>query len=336
MTALNRPLSQFEAAALGVNTKANKASPGVRGRSVGGEIDAPAFESARTFLFQSYFDTTLLQKAILAQASNEPIVQSTLSNAQQVSGYGVALHPSSECPVAIQFFSGSQQGGSQVYRLKPGQVIRPFGQMNGQPGSFSGFQWGLPFGWLGGGSATLIVLRTPDAEVFWTGNPEIIFHRQRMRIYAPAALPNLATTPFYNWPKRFPWAQAQFGTNSLRQSGQPGLAVTPTRTAMRLNLIPLAATNDVRLMFCGSNDFAEDANGAVVLTDLACVDMTWGTNAMIVGSVNLVNQFPTQMLTGQVERFAADNGAMVMLDVTGGLSGGAEPVTVDVVRYGHL
>ena len=42
---------------------------------------------------------------------------------------------------------------------------------------------------------------------------------------------------------------------------------------------------------------------------------------MIVGSVTLVNQYQTQMMTGQVERFAADNGAMVMLDVTGGLSG---------------
>ncbi len=331
MTTLVRPLSQYDAMALGVSTKGPKAA-GIKGRSAAGESDAPAFELTGLFTFQSYFDDTLAETAILAQPSNEPIVPSTLSDPIQVSGYGIGLHPSSECPVAVRFQTGAQQGASPTYRLKPGQVIRPHGSMGGQPGSFSGLQWGLPFGWLGGGSATLVVLRTPDAEVFWTDGPEIIFHRIRLEIVAPGNVPAAANVPL-NWPKRFPWPNATFGANAILQSGQPALAVTPTRTAMRLRLDVLAAPATMRVLFCGTNDFAQDSAGAVSLADVAAAEVTWGTWDQA-GVATLTTQYQTQMLTGQFERFAADNGGVVLFESSG--AGALDTNYVDIVRYGRL
>jgi hypothetical protein len=326
-----RPLNRFEAASLGVAVKANGAASGLKGRSVAGEVDAPAFEISRAFNYQSYFDDTLLQNAILAAPSNEPIIPSTLSDPIQVSGYGVGLHPSSETPIAVRFQTGSQQGASMTYRIKPGEIIRPHGSMHGQPGSFSGLEWGLPFGWLGGGLAKLIVLRTPDAESFWTGNPEIIFHRTRMEILAPGAVPVAALTVL-NWPKRFPWPSAQFGASAILQSGQPALGVSPTRTAFRLRLATLPAFADMRVLYIGTNDFSFGTAGTPVLTDVAFNDMTWGS-FIAAGIVTPGTPFPTQILTGQQERFAADGGGVALVDLSGGSLTGA---FVDIVRYGNL
>lgn len=329
MTTFARPLNRFEAAALGVNTKVDRAGGGIKGRSIGGESSAPAFEVSGVFTFQSYFDSTLLQNAILAQPPNELIVPSTKTKSQ-VSGYGLGLHPSSECPVAVRFQTGAQQGASQVYHLKPGQVIRPHGSMRGEAGSFSGFEWGLPFGWLGGGAATIVVMRTPDADVFWTGNPEIIFHRQRMLIYAPAAVPVAASIPL-NWPKRFPWPNAIYGANNIQQSGRAALSVTPTRTALRLRVSTLAAVNTMRVLFCGTNDWSQDSAGAVSLADVSYTDVVWGTFDQ--GGIGTPGtHYPTQVYTGELERFAADDGGVVFADLTGDIDG----EYVDVIRYGTL
>ncbi len=334
-----RQLSAFEAAALGVDTRAPKAGKGLQSNSLIGVADAPAVELSNTFKFQSYFDSTLLQRALIQQPQNSQIVPSTMSQPVQLSGYGIGLHPSSETPIAIQFGTGDQQGGSQVYRIVPGQVIRPFGvPLSGQPGSFSSFQWGLPFGWLGGGSALLVILRTPDAQVNWNSAPEIVFHRQRSKILTPATLPDPAvTTTFpFNWPKRFPWSQAIFSnstnTTSLTQRGAAALAVSPTRVAMRLRLSTLAAAADMRCIFYGTNDFDLDSAGAVVTTDQGYVDMTWGTTAVLAGSVNLTAQYQTQVLTGQLERFAADDGAVILVSDNATIQG----QYVDIVRYGRL
>ena len=223
----------FEASALGVDTVSDKASQavarGARGQTLGGDINAPAFEVTATYPYQSYFDDTLQQQAILPQPQNEPIIPSTLSNPIQIGGYGLALHPASEAPVSVVFDTGAQQGRSATYALSPGQIIRPFGRPDGvgNPGSFSGFRFGLPFGWLGGGAVKLMLLRTPDAHTLWNGFPEIIFHRFRTQIIAASAVPadptTLTPTPFYNWPKRFPWTHA-IGNQGLRQSGTPVLS----------------------------------------------------------------------------------------------------------------
>ena len=46
--------------------------------------------------------------------------------------------------------------------------------------AFEGFDYGLPFGWLGGGAATLVVFKTRDADVYWPGNPEIIYTKSML------------------------------------------------------------------------------------------------------------------------------------------------------------
>lgn len=330
-----RPLSAYDAAALGVETSSKAGLLGVNGRTAGGANDAPASEISGVFAYQSYFDDTLLQRAILAQPPNQPIVPSTLQSLDQA-GYAIGLHPSSQTPVAIQFKSGAQGGQSTTMILKPGELLRPHGlggSSRNNPGQFSGFNYGLPFGWLGGGSYRLIVMKTADATVKWIDHVELIFHRQRLQIYAlnKAPVPSQATLN-YNWPLYFPWPQAIQGANALTQRGQPAIAVQPTRTAMMLRLATLADASTMRCMFVGTDDFAQDAAGAIQLSDVpAAVDVVWGTWTSL-AVVNYLSQYPTQMFSGELERFQAPNGSVIAVTSDAELEG----QFVDVVRYGRL
>lgn len=334
-----RPMSQFEAAAKGVQTQSSRAAraitSGVKGRPNSGEVNAPAYEVSNTFNFQSYFDYTNYAAGILPQPANQPIVPSTKSAPVMTAGYGLALAPSSQCPVAVQFFTGGMQGRSATYRMKPGEVIYPYGRPGDENGQFDGFQWGLPFGWLGGGTATLMVLRTADARVLWpSDHNEIIYHRLAIPIVAPAALP--VTLAAYsgrlNWPQRFPWPNAISGSLGLNQRGKAAMGVFPTRTALSLRIETVAGST-MRMYFIGTNDFGMTANGQAQLTDVRAIDITWGAWAAQVGAVAPFNTpFQTQMLTGEAERFAADAGAVALASTAVELQG----VNVDVVRYGRL
>lgn len=332
-----RSLSQFEAAALGVKVGAKSTLRGIAGTAPTGEINAPAYEVSNTFLIQSYFDNTLLERALLAQPPNQPIVPSTKPQQPiMTAGYGLALTPSSQCPVAVQFFTGGMQGRSMTYRLKPGEVIYPFGKPGQENGQFSGFTWGLPFGWLGGGSATLIVLRTADAGVTWpTDHNEVIYHRIRLQIVQDTTLPvsGGAYSGPLNWPQRFPWTQAVQGANSLNQRGRPGIAVFPTRTALSLRMATVAGST-MRMYFIGTNDFDVGSTGVASMTGVRAVDIAWGMWAQQGGAPAPFNSaFQTMMLTGEAERFAADAGAVALA-----APAGSELVEdyVDIVRYGRL
>lgn len=357
MSARIRPLTREMMSALGVGTKMrgshgilkNAMHPtrggAVRGRGNSGDVNAPAFEVSGVFPFQSYFSDTLLEKALLRQAPNQLIVESTLNgglgskNPVQVNGYGLGLHPSSEAPVAVQFSTGAQQGSSTAYHLRPGQVIWPHGRPGGiaKPGYFSGFSWGLPFGWLGGGSVTLVVLRTADAVVTWpTDHNEIVYHRMRQKILTPVEANALAGAGVYtgplNWPQRFPWPGAVFGTSSLQQGGQPSLAVHPTRTALSLRLATVANPS-MRVYFVGSDPWAQLSNGLIDLTDVRATDITWNTWAQLVGAAAPFNSaFQTQILTGEMERYAANAGAVVFSSTDATI----QDAFVDIVRYGRL
>lgn len=345
MTASSRALSAYEAAALGVETQSaasplsSKASQAniraLRGQPSVSETSAPAFEVTNKFLYQSYFDDTLGPQALLSQAPGSPIVQSTLAT-QQVTGYAVGLHPSSECPVAISFFTGGQQGGSSPYRLSPGEVIRPHGKPGDTSGSFSGFQFGLPFGWLGGGSVLLVVLRTPDARVLWNSHPEVIYHRMRLQIVAPASIPTAAAV-VPNWPHRFPWPFAVRGSNNLTQRGQPALSVTPTNTALRLRVADMSlAPADMRCLFYGTNDFDLDLNGAIASATVSGFeDITWEQTNTYAGSVGVgTTQYQTQFFSdSQLTRFAADEGGALVLTST---DARLQSQYVDICRYGKL
>lgn len=301
---------------------------GVRGLALSGDVDAPAVEISKRYDYQSYFDATLGPAAILRQPPNDAIVPST-KKGYDLSGYALGLHPSSETPVSVQFRGGQQQGGSAVFRLKPGEVIRPFGAP-GAPGKFSGFDMGLPFGWLGGGNATVLVFRTADATVDWIDRSELIYHRQRVVILDPAAVPT--AVPF-NWPTRFPWPHATSGLNRLPQKGTPGLAVTPTRTLLKLNVADLASAADMRVFFVGTDAFDELAGVTTLTNPPAAVDVIWGTWASV-ASANFAQQFQTLMFTGELERLGANGGGVFFVDATPGLD--IAGASVDVVRYGKL
>ena len=300
---------------------------GLRGLALSGNVDAPAVEVAAKFQYQSYFDDVLGAQAILRQAPNEQIVRST-KRTEELAGYAVGLHPSSQTPVAISFRGGQQQGSSATLRLKPGEVIRPFGSPEA-PGKFSGFDWGLPFGWLGGGNALLVVFRTDDASVDWVDRSEIVFHRTRVQVLAPAAVP---TAPEFNWPTRFPWPKAAFGTQALSQSGTPVLSVNPTRIAMTLRLADLVASETMRVYLIGSDEWAELDDGTIDLTETVAYDVVWGTWASVV-SANFAAQFQTQFLPAEMFKFGANEGGVIFVDANGGALVNAY---VDVVRYGVL
>lgn len=302
---------------------------GVRGLATTGASDAPAVEISEKYQLQSYFDSTLGPAAILRQPPNDQIVPSTLKP-YDLSGYAIGLHPASETPVAVRFRGGQQQGGGAVHRLKPGQVIRPFGAP-GMPGRFAGFEMGLPFGWLGGGAATVIVFRTPDSTVDWIDRCEIPFHRVRVPILQPAAVPAAAALSF-NWPTRFPWPKAQSGANAFPQKGTPALVVTPTQSILRLRG-NLAAAATMRAYFVGADVFEETSTGSIGLTDVSAVDLVWGAWTSL-ASANFATQFQTQTVLGEFTRLGANEGAVMFVDASG--TAALNGLYVDVVRYGVL
>lgn len=303
------------------NFKAALATPMTDG------VRSPAIQIPKTFTYQSYFDSTLLQKAILEQSPNQLIVESTKIESQ-VPGYAVGLHPSSQTPVAVQFLGAHGQGSAGPYILTPGSVIRPLDRNT----PFSGIRWGLPFGWLGGGLATAVIFTSPDAEVCWPSNTEVIFHRARYEILQPAAA--TADAP-KNWPFRFPWTQAVRGSNSFPQSGQPVVSIAyPTRAIIALvGVTGLAAPAAMRAVYQGSNDLSLSSSGAVVLTPVYFKDIVWQSWTSI-GAANLADQRPMMQFDDEFIRLAADDGGVAFIDNSGAaLLNGAY---VDVVRYGVL
>ncbi len=306
------------------------------------DSNSPGVTVSEVFPYQSYFDNTLLEKALLQQSANQLIVDATtpangaitMMVKSNVAGYAVGLHPSSQTPVAVQPLLGGQTTSPQPVILKPGQIFRPHGKpIPGVNGNFSGVNWGIPFGWLGGGMATLYIFSSPDADVAWSGNPEVVFHRQRLRVYPiggdiqPSVLP-------YNWPTRFPWPQAVRDAESVDQKGKPSIAVEPTRMFMKLNLSTLVNACNMRMAIYGSNDFNLDASNSVDNTSLF-VDYVWGTYTFIPA---LTSPFDSMYSVvegpSEISRLSADAGGLVLFDtsVTQDLAG----QYVDIVRYGRL
>lgn len=295
-------------------------------QSVLADIFSPAQMLSRTFKYQSYFDSTLREKALIQQPRNEPIVD---VQETQMSGYAIGLHPDSEAPVAVQFLVGGQGSSSAPLLLKPGQIVRPHGLPKGlSSGSFSGFRYGLPFGWLGGGNVTLFVFQTADAKANWIDNTEVIFHRARYVIKAGAGA--LFNTP--NWPMRFPWVNALYGTNSVPQSGQPVIAIArPSRILVTVRLTSLADPGGtIRMYVQGSQDFGLDSAGDPIVTEAVFTEIPVPGYAVYAGVP--VAGFPTFEITGPAARLAADDGTVEFVSELAALQG----ATVDVVRYGYL
>src|SRR5207237_6814123 len=93
-----------------------------------------------------------------------------------------------------------------------------------------------PSVWFGCVNVTVGRCPTPDADVSWGCDPEIIFHLARYAIKQPAdltALGDFNNAP-KNWPLRFPWTQALSGDNATPQKGKPMLVVSPTKAIIAL------------------------------------------------------------------------------------------------------
>lgn len=323
-------LAKFYAAANG--------KPVIQEHAMMPDTKTPGVSVTQVFPYQSFFDSGLLQKAILTQSPNQPIVNNPTTPMIKVGldGYAVGLHPSSQTPIAFQPLGGGGQNASaQAIVLRPGQIYRPHGKPGGGPGHFAGFEWGLPFGWLGGGVATLYVFASPDADVAWPGDAEVIYQRQRMEIYGAGNAPP-AAVPF-NWPQRFPWAHA-VGPNNQTQAGLPTISITqPTRIEMSLVLTSLAAPDTMRMFLWGSNDFAVNGITGVIDTTLTrFIDYTWGSYAAEAPGSNITTAYPVAELSGEMVRLAADDGGMLLWSLSTNTDQNLSGAFVDVTRYGRI
>jgi hypothetical protein len=265
------------------------------------------------FAFQSYFSNALSATAILNQASGSSIVASTKQSAQ-TPGVGVALHASSKSPVAIRFHGGNADSAEVI--LVPGQRL--------DVGAFDSFDWGLPFGWLGGGTVLLYVIHRPDAFVDLGGKPGPI-PLQRLRLTIGNAFPGVLVA---NWPAAFPWGGAVYGTDLTPQAGSPIVNVQPTRTALRLRSA-LAAPTTLAFVWRGDDDFDTGANGLTVATaDLTTADVSFPSVPAGSGA------FPFAWLPTEISVLGGDSTCVTVIDANVGapLNG----AFIDVVRYGML
>lgn len=271
------------------------------------------------FPYQSYFDGALLERAILNQAPGSPIVVSTLQKSQ-TPGVGVALHPTSESPVAIRFRGG--QADSAEVILTPGQRLNV--------GTFESFEWGLPFGWLGGGTSLLYVLHNPEAFVDFPASAPapILFQRTRIQVG-----PVDGATPRINWPNAFPWDSAINGTDNNPQGGSGIVNVSPSYVMCRLRTV-LAAPTTLSFYWQGTDDIDTLDDGITIDTNNV-IEVDVSFPAVPLTSVLFPNPWPVAYFKEEISRFAGPFTMLTVEDNNPGspLAGGA---SIDVVRYGVL
>lgn len=292
-------------------------------------VYSPCVPLAATFLLQSYLNSTDYEKGILRQNQNELIVQSTIDS-PDITGYGLGLHPSSETPVAVRLkgTKSSGPGASSVITLKPGEIFRP------SDGPFSGFDWGLPFGWLGGGTAQLIVFVTPEAWVDWENdNREVLFHRVRLPIVQPASVATVPNSRI-NWPIRFPWPNAFSVSTDQPQQGKPSIGVNPTRVVIVVRKsADIASALTIRFLMNAVDDFALSSTNTLDTTFAVYFDAIVPTQTAPVGLANQTTNYPVlEYNYGPLLR-GGDICRVTPVDyVAASLTG----IELDIFRYGRL
>lgn len=281
------------------------------------------------FAYMSTLNTTNLQAALTFQPLSQNGINPVNAQKSDQAGVGFALAPWSETPVAIQPTQTGRGGGSgQSLLLKPGQVHFP-------GADFCGFTWGLPFGWLGGGLAHLIVIKERGGNAFWTDDPEVIFHRVTLPIYATTDNPAVLMP---NMPLRFPWqfANGQRVSGVAAFPGAPRVNVIPTKTIFRLrqaaNTVGGATT---RLLFVETDQFDGNGQGTYFANTASWVDLYWQVYAATGFQVNgtALSEYPTQTMTADTLRLGGDACALAIVSLDAAI-----PNTsfMDVIRYGKL
>jgi len=279
------------------------------------------------FPYQSFLDDTQLGQAIAVQSPSDPIVASTKTTISSA-GFGLGLHPDSQCPVAVQFKASAAIQAAQPMILTPGQIVFPHGCA-----PFSGFDVGLPFGWLGGGLAQLVTIKSPEAAVWWAPGAEVVIQRQRVTLQPDGAAPTFS----YGLPTGFPWKNAQRYVSagvSVPQGGQAIVAVSPTRTVLRLRVTTLAA--DARCVMVIKNGQAFDTgtgslNPAVAPTlsgEKTAISFTFPA---IVGAAAY---FPSVSFDLPGVLLAGDDAQFYLMNESGNAA--LDNAKVDVIRYGLI
>jgi hypothetical protein len=313
--------------------------------SLRAQVDAAIQEAAGncqvktfSFPFQSFFDSTQLGQALATQPTNAPIVPSTLQRIT-APGFGLGLHPDSQAPIAVTFKSNVGVSDSPTIILTPGQIVYPHGCA-----PFSGFDVGLPFGWLGGGNVQLVIMKTPQAAVWWAPGAEVIIHRQRAQIQADGAGPTFAG----GLPLGFPWKNAKrynTGTPSapFDQSGQATISVVPTRVELKLRLNNLAADALVQLLVKNAQAFDQNADGTLTGETEMVPLLFPKVNGAFAYFPTIGYSFPVpgnQLAgTGQGGHspgvlLAGDDATFALMNESG--AGGVTNAFVDIVRYGLI
>lgn len=289
-----------------------------------------------SFTLQSYLDNSFENltptpgNAILEQPTNRGIVDSTLKQ-YQAGGFAVGLAPWSESPMSVIF----RKPDSAALVLRPGHILVPYPK-----GFTGGFDYGLPFGWLGGGLSALYVFRSRDSLPDWSGTQkEVLFHRFRTKIITTSL-----TQPAVqrrNWPTRFPWMQSWRGngTNAENQTGKPIVSVKPTRTLLRLNgAIPMPAGLPTRIVFWGTDDFDADSTGTPSANQNVFYDFTWPAN--LGPGPGMAAHSPVVVLPPEIAALASNTyGVTFEVEAGSALLTAAEgpaAATIDVLRYGTL
>jgi len=269
-----------------------------------------------SFLFQSYLDSTLEERAILEQPTSEPIVPSTRDR-YQGKGFSVGVAGFSDAPVAFRFYGSKSDSG--VVFCRPGQMI--------QPGEFEAFDYGLPFGWLGGGRAVIYIGHTRDTILdLGTTKPELVFHRTRIQIEVNTdPLPTLKR----NWPLNFPWSRAVRGATSQDQRGNPILRMEPTRALLRLRS-QIVVPKIVGLIFRGSREFDEASDGTITLSNTTS---TFVEVAFSASTDPVIALFPMATIPEDFLRLACDEGGLTAVNLGDAALTGVE---IDVVRFGRI
>lgn len=299
-------------------------------------LDPPG-QVQNVFRYGSYCDSALYEYGIIAQSKSTLIQNPVIS--QQVRGWSVGLAPWSETPLAIQFLVGvntddkkdGQRSTGVPQIVRPGEIIRPVGLR----GCFSGIQYNLPFGWLGGGATSLMVFKTPDSVIDWnTARKEVMFHQFRIPLVASTAsapVPALRK----NWPLRFPWANAFSGTKKIPVNGNQVINVSPTRTVFRLRNDNLISDLTVRLVLRDITDLDVGSDGLTTGADLTYTEFTFKANPLGFPGAG----FPTfaMDMTQIGSIFGSQVGGISL--VTDAASLAAQPggaVEIDVCRYGTV
>lgn len=305
---------------------------------------AAANQLSRTFEYQSYFDSTLLEKAILTQAPNNPIVQSTKEQ-QQVSGWAIGNHPDSQTPVAVTFSGDGRQSGSSSHIIPPGAIVRPTGGSANRQGGFQSFQWGLPFGWLGGGTATIVVFQTPTSWANWNVRNQLIFHRFRAEIYAPSDLPLRAAISSWprNWPTRFPSliTRRQESAVTIGQGGAPQIAISqPGMVELQLHTT-ISSTSSMKALFLHTTDFSDEITVLPTPIQIGSVEFEVPARTSYVYPAGVYTEYTIFEAPLALSRLGCNGKAGSSVSLNSGVIFVSDDPQLqgqfmDVVRYGYL